>query len=290
MAETGDVAVPGMGKVPKKEATIGLVVVVTLVVVYYYKKKSSASSAPAATATSQYPPDGTVGNPSDPYSTDPATGQTYGNEAAGSGGTFGAYGSYSGGASGSGSGSGSDGDGDGESGGGLNDGSGSGSGGPPFSSNSEWSNWTIQQMQATDPAVNVGALTSAIGLYLAGQPVDPAQKQLVFNAIAIGGNPPVAGANGYPPNVRTNGSKGGGGGGGKGGKTARVPVTYGMRATQAVQAVEAAGFRAVTSPLRNPRDEYVSTGETPMGGKDAPVGSLVTIGVRQIHPKTTKKA
>ena len=225
MAET--VKVPGISQPLPKWAVFAGVGGVGVAIVLYYRHKSQ-SAQPAATTTDQYPPDGTVGNPADPYSTDPATGQTYGDEAAGSGGTFGAFGT-SGGSAGSGW----------DSSTGLytdpngntctNPGAdgycpGSG-GGPPFSTNDAWSNWVIGQMQTLNPNLDVGQLTDALGLYLAGQPVDPAQKTLILDAEAIGGPPPVAGTNGYPPNVRTNGHKGGAG-------TAANPVT-GLKQTGA---------------------------------------------------------
>lgn len=204
----GNVRLPVVGSVPKKTAAAGVAVVGVLVVVYYYRKKNSAASAAqqasqAASSTDQYPPDGTTGNPSDPYSTDPATGQTYGNEETGSGGSYGAYGS--GAASGlyydpvTGAYD-------------LTSPYGtmpSGSSGPPFASNSEWEAWVVQELELNDPNINVDNLTTALGLYLNGQPVSPAQKTLIFDATGAAGDPPVAGPNNYPPKVRTNGSTGG---------------------------------------------------------------------------------
>ena len=226
MAET--VHVPGVKQPMPKWAVFAGLGGVGVAIVLYYRSKNAAST-PAATRPDQYPPDGTVGNPADPYSTDPATGQTYGDEAVGSGGTFGAYGGLGGsGLSGWDSNTGLYTDPNGNT--CTNpDGSGycpgSSGGGPPFSTNDAWSLWVIQQMQTLNPNVNVGDLTDALGLYLAGQPVDPAQKTLVFDAEAVGGPPPVAGTNGYPPNVRTNGSKGGG-------SSATNPVT-GLKQTGA---------------------------------------------------------
>lgn len=192
MALEGNVTLPGGAKVPKQAAVAGVAAVAVLVGVYYYRKHKQAQQAPAATPTDQYPPDGTVGNPQDPYSTDPATGQTYGDEALGSGGTFGAFGGLgSGGGSGGG------------------DGSGGGSGGPPFADNPSWANWTIGQLLATNPNLDPGQLTDAIGVYLAGQQASATQKTLIFDAIAVGGDPPVAGPNGYPPKVQTGGNGGG---------------------------------------------------------------------------------
>jgi hypothetical protein len=186
----GTVKVPGAGRVPKGAAIAGLVAVGGLIAWHYVKKKNAATATPAATPTDQYPPDGTTGNPADPYSTDPATGATYGDEAAGSGGTFGAFGPGGSGIT-------------------MGTAGTTGTGGPPFSSNSAWTNWVITQMTTQNPALNVGALTNALGLYVEGQPVTAAQKTLVDDARAIGGDPPVAGASGFPPSVRTDGGKGG---------------------------------------------------------------------------------
>lgn len=75
--------------------------------------------------------------------------------------------------------------------------------GPPFANNSAWSNWAIQQMGSNDPNLNIGHLTTALGLYLNGQPLDAAQRRLVFSARGIAGDPPVAGPGGYPPKLKS---------------------------------------------------------------------------------------
>lgn len=190
-----DVTIPGTGsKVPKWAAYGGVAVVGVLVIMYYRNKQATAATAAAPTVASQYPPDGTTGNPADPYSTDPATGQTYGNEIAGSGGTFGAFTGTS------------------------SDGTGTvtqpyqTAGGPPFSNNSAWADWVIQELEAQQPGIDVATLTDAIGLYLNGQPMSAAERAYVFDAIAIAGDPPVAGPAGYPPKLQGNGSTGGTGG------------------------------------------------------------------------------
>lgn len=279
MAElTGTVNVPAVGKVPKKEAVIGAVVVVTLIIVYYVRKKNTTAAAAttaatAATATDQYPPDGTTGNPQDPYSTDPATNQTYGNEAAGSGGTYGAYGSgaasgqYYDPATGAYD---------------LSSPYGTSpvtqpyqtTGGPPFSSNSAWSDWVIQELQTLNPGIDAGALTSALGLYLDGQPVTAAEKSLILEATGIGGNPPVAGPGNYPPNVRLNG--------GKGGTTlVTVPRVTGDSREDAESALSSAGFKYVTKPARTtPGKGYTVTGQSPAAGTKADEGSTVTLTIR----------
>lgn len=282
MAE--DVGLPGGGKVSKKAAIAGVAVVVVLVI-YYYAKKSSSSASSATTAastTDQYPPDGTTGNPSDPYSTDPATGQTYGNEMAGSG-TFGAYGSLAGG-----------------SGGNYDPYSGMyydpatgqydlsapytgttqspylTAGGPPFASNSAWSDWVIQELAAQNTSIDTGALTNALGVYLAGQPVTAAQKTLIFDAIAIGGDPPVAGPGGYPPSVRAAQSPGPGTG-----STVIVPALKGDRVENATSALASLGLKPKFGP-RKTGVAYVVTSTSPAAGRRVAEGSTVTL---QIAPQ-----
>jgi len=220
---SGSVKVPGVGTVPKGAVAAGILGVLGLI---WWSKRKSSTAAPAGTGTDPFPPDGTSGDPTDPNSTDPATGMTYGDENSGStaaaygtaaqataldpypwDGTTGnandpysmdptsgtTYGNEGGGGSGGGGGS-----------------SPSGLPGPPFSSNSQWSQY------ATDYLVNTigeapGTVAADLGAYLAGQAVDATQESVINQAIAYAGQPPVAGASGYPPKIRIKGSKSGGG-------------------------------------------------------------------------------
>jgi len=269
-----DITIPGtQSKVSKPVAIAGLAAVGVLIVMYYRNKSASAATAAAtasqaASSTDQYPADGTTGDPSDPYSTDPATGQTYGNEAAGSGGTYGAYGT------------------DAASGlyydpetGAYDLSSPYGTttttepyqtaGGPPFSDNSAWSDWVIQELQAQNSSIDVGALTDALGLYLAGQPLTPAQKQYVFDAQAIGDNPPVAGPDGYPPNVKSEpGST-------SGTHQVAVPDVIGTGYGAAVNAIRRAGLKVPATPRVN--SNYVVTRQSPAAGTEVESGSTVTL-------------
>lgn len=264
-----DVAIPGThSKVSRPVAFAGLAGVGVLIIIYYRKKSATAAAAPATT-TSQYPPDGTSGNPSDPYSTDPATGQTYGNEAAGSGGTYGAYGS--GAASGQ-----------------YYDpatgaydltspyGTATGTtpyqtqGGPPFANNSAWSDWVIQELQAQNSAVNTGALTDALGLYLAGQPLNATERQLVFDATGVAGDPPVAGPNGYPPKLQGDGSTGGHP---HPSTTVAVPNVVGQKVGPAHNALVRAGLTVGNRPNSN----WIVTATAPKAGTKVARGHSVDI-------------
>ena len=73
---------------------------------------------------------------------------------------------------------------------------------------------------------------------------------------------------------------GGGGGGGGGGKSVRVPDVVGQRAANAISTIEAAGLETVTSPFRDPKREYVVTGQTPKGGATVPRRTVVVLRVR----------
>jgi hypothetical protein len=196
---SGEVSIPHVGKFPKAAVVIGVGGVIVLI--YYQSKKNAAAAASTAAAatgpnatdpnagagyyggggsyatglqsSASYPWDGTYNNTSDPYSMDSATGQTYGTE-----GYSGSVSSYSGGTS-----------------------------GPPFSTNAQWSQYVLSYYSGSD---NLQALTDAIGLYLNGGTVSAAQQGLINDATAIGGTPPVAGPNGYPPSIRTAGSTAGG--------------------------------------------------------------------------------
>ena len=296
----GDVQVPAVGKVPKKVAVGSVVVVGVLVAVYYVRKKNSASAATtaaaAATSADQYPPDGTTGNPQDPYSTDPATGETYGDESVGSG-LYGAYGTGAelqdeedNGATDTYPWDGTVGDeadpysldpatgvtfGD--------EGLATGATPPATSAvttNAEWEQSVLTGLPAADPSIDVGALDTALGLYLNGQPVSAAQQALVFQATGFAGDPPVDGPAGYPPAVRTNGETGPAPGGG----TVTVPGVVSERVNDGEAKITAAGLvpNVNSGGPRNPKDEYTIWSQTPGAGKKVAKGSTVDLAIRQI--------
>lgn len=219
----GNVKIPGVGEVPKIAVGGGLAVTGYLIWRARTKSAAAAAPSPGGATADPYPSDGTIGNPNDPYSVDPATGVTYGDESVGYSGNQVAPSSQNAGdaypwdgtynnpddpysmdtSSGT-----TYGD-EGFSGG--SGGSGGTSGGPPFSTNAQWSQYAITTLTTDDPGVNVGQLTTALGAYIAGGKVTTAQESLIQQAIAVAGTPPVAGAGGNPPGINVGGSKAGGG-------------------------------------------------------------------------------
>jgi len=188
----------GGKKIPRNTAIAGAVIAAVVIAAAVHRSRKAAGSSGAAAAGS-YPPDGTVGNPADLYSTDPATGQTYGDEQAGAG-----YGGAAGtDAQGYPLGSPAD----------LawqNSLGGAGgyvaypvtgtSGGPPFTDNGQWAQYVEQYFTGTLGAAP-GPIADALGKYLSGEPVTPAQQSLIEQAIAFAQRPPVAGTNGMPPSI-----------------------------------------------------------------------------------------
>jgi Fibronectin type III domain len=210
---SGDVKVPGISKpLPKAAVFGGLALTGVLIVVYYRDHKASSASSAAAEPASgalgadsglntdlgpdsgdAYPWDGSYGNSTDPYSLDPSSGQTYGDESGGA--FYSSPGSSSGG----------------------------GAAGPPFSNNQQWSAYAIQQL--TNDGKNAGNVTTALGLYLSGKVLDADEQSIVYAAIGVAGAVPVSASDGYPPKIRTAGD------GHKGGTSFAVNPVKGLKAT-----------------------------------------------------------
>lgn len=188
-----DVKVPGVGTVPKKGVAVGLGVLALVLGIAWYRHSRNASAAAASPATQP-----------DPNAIDPATGLTYGEEAAGiqagdlaGGGT--GYGDTSGivGYSANGQPVYADQVGYGPT--------------PNFVNNAAWSQ-AAQQYLVASTGADAGTVAAALGTYLAGQPLTQAQASVVQQAIAFFGQPPQAGSNGYPPSLNLSGASGSTGG------------------------------------------------------------------------------
>ena len=262
----GTVKVPGMGAVKKKTAVYGGIgaVVLVLGVWWYRQRKASSSGSAASTGTA------TGSQATDPAGNtgtiDPATGYVYGSpedqQALATASGYGAPYDTS------------------QLGGGLG-GYYYGPGGstqtvPPgpgnFADNAEWAQYAETYMIDTLSA-DANSVGNALGKYITGQPVDSTQQNIVQEAIAVAGYPPVSGPGGYPPNIRT--SSGGGGGGGGGSQTL-VPNVNGRDAGEAHNLIQAAGLVPVEGE-RGQQPHWVVTSTRPAGGKTVTKGTRVII-------------
>ena len=253
------------GSPVKKGYVIAGAGVVGAAVVYgYVKNKKAASTAaaaasPAAASTSAsaaygtdpYPPDGTYGNPDDPYSTDPATGETYGDEQALGSGSVGYSGDL----------------------------------GEPlvtstseFTNNAEWAQYAQQYLTSTVGS-DAGTVSAALGAYIAGSPVTADQQTIIEQAIAFAGYPPVAGSTGYPPSVNLQqGSTA------PASTTVAVPSVTGQDAAAAEAAITAAGL--TPSPSGTPAGTQTVSAESPAAGTQVTQGSVVTLTLTTTTKKT----
>jgi hypothetical protein len=286
-ALAGDVTIPKVGKLPKVAVYGGVAGVLGLIIWQNHKAKSAAATA----TTDPYPPDGSTGNPSDPNSTDPATGATYGDEAAGylgassgAGSPFGGSGGTAGTISSAGafpwdgtynnpndpysmdSATGNTYGAEGYT--GVGPGGGTTPTGPPFSTNAQWSQYVLNYFVQNQYA-DIAGRTDAVGEYIAGAQVTTAQKQYIDDAIAVGGPPPVAGSGGFPPSIRV------GGGSTTTTGTATVPKVVGMTNVQAAAAIRAVGLVPGPQATRT----GVVNSQTPGPGTKVQKGSTVDIGI-----------
>jgi hypothetical protein len=191
MAET--VNVPGIGPARKPLVLGGLAVLAVILGIAWYRHSKNK----AAAATDQ-------GLQQDPNAIDPATGLTYGEEAAGiASGTLAGAGTPYGDTSGL---IGYDAQGQPI----YADTVGYGPA-PSFTTNANWAQGAESYLVATTGA-DAGVVAAALGTYIAGQPLTDAQAQIVQSAIAFFGQPPQAGSNGYPPSLKLSGQPGSTGG------------------------------------------------------------------------------
>jgi PASTA domain len=259
---------PIVGKVPKGWviAVVGGSVVVGGYLWYRHKQNAVATSSTATTSSTAptgtgadttgdpYPPDGTYGNPEDPYSTDPETGMTYGDE------------QLYGGDSGYGLGS------------GYYPGTGvttTGTGGTPgpgsFTTNADWASYAEEQLQGV---VDPTSLSAALGVYLTGRPANDDQVSLIDQAIAIAGYPPVSGPGNNPPGI----VQGSGGGGGK--PKVKVPNVVGQDVDAAARTLTGAGFQ-VSHPSLKAGHGYTVTAEQPPAGRSVDQGRTITLTIKE---------
>lgn len=260
MADPLDGTVNLFGRPVKKGWVIGAGVVAGGVTIYYMRRKAaSAAAAPAQSSAAPagptaagdpYPPDGTTGNPSDPYSTDPATGMTYGDEANGgaTGNGVSGLGGYYGNTSLYGAGTGYEQPGS-------------------FTSNAYWAQY-VEQLMGSD---GNDSISQAIGAYISGADVTGAGVSIIEQAIAVAGYPPVAGSGGYPPSINAGGSGAP--------ATVAVPDVVGQTLAAAQAAISGAGLS-----YSGPSGTGTVASQSPASGTQVPAGSAVTVTAKTAAP------
>lgn len=265
-------------RVKKGYVIAGGLVVGSAVIYGWYKNKQAAADTTSDTTTADtttagdysdsgdsYPSDGSVGDPSDPDSIDPTSGMTYGDEGAFSSG-YGALDTY----------------GDTYGYGGYY--SGTSSGETAYETNGQWA------QSAEDYLVNsVGAdattVAAALGKYVTGQAVTADQMDVIEQAIAFVGYPPVNGTDGYPPNIRqtpttTTTTSGG---------TVTVPNVVGQEVWEAEQALSAVGLKG-SGPAAVSGQTHIVTATSPAAGTSVATGSTVTLSYKTTSATSTPPA
>jgi LysM repeat protein len=71
-----------------------------------------------------------------------------------------------------------------------------------FTSNAAWSQ-AAQEYITNYSGGDAATVSAALGAYITGSYVTPAQQNIIEQAIAFDGAPPQSGANGYPPSINT---------------------------------------------------------------------------------------
>jgi PASTA domain-containing protein len=149
-----------------------------------------------------------------------------------------------------------------------------------FTSNAQWSQYVesyLEQNEGADPTT-VG---NAIGKYITGQPLTADMIQVVQNAIAIGGYPPVAGPNGNPPNYVTANQPTGGGGNPPPPTGILVPNVVALRLADATGALTAAGLK-IGGAKQIKGVSQVVTSQNPSAGTSVQAGSTVMVTAKKV--------
>lgn len=77
-----------------------------------------------------------------------------------------------------------------------------------YTNNAQWSQAAQSTLVTDDPSVDPGTIATALGLYITGGAVTAEQQQLIEQAIAMQGYPPIGGPNGFPPSIKTSSGTG----------------------------------------------------------------------------------
>lgn len=143
---------------------------------------------------------------------------------------------------------------------------------PAPTTNAQWMSNAVTAL--TTEGYNAAATQAALGLYITGGSVSPDQASIIQAAIAIEGNPPQPGSDGYPPAIKQGGGGGGGGQGG-GGNQVSVPNVVGKTAGQAHNILVNAGLHPVAD--KGQKATWIVSYTQPAAGQKVPRGDNVLI-------------
>jgi hypothetical protein len=245
MALEGTVKTP-LGPMKKKTAMIAGGGAILLIGVVYYRSKKAAAANAAATSAAATTDANQTG-------IDPATGFAYGSAedsaALAQMGGIG-YTPYGGGGGGT----------TGQFPTGV---------GPPFTTNAAWGQYCEQTMGSSGS----DSIAAALGHYLTGSPLQSGESTIVDQAIAVGGYPPTAGPNGFPPGLNTSNPTTGG--------TVKVPNVVGQETGAGDRVLTAAGLKFSHPTLTKAGSTIIS--ETPPAGTVVPTGTTIAVGIKEKH-------
>jgi hypothetical protein len=142
--------------------------------------------------------------------------------------------------------------------------------------NAQWDQAAITQL--TQDGWDSQTVAGALGTYLNGQEVNSSQVAVVDAAIGVEGYPPIAGASGYPPAIKTGGTTGGGQ---SGGGQATVPNVVGERKITAIAKLKAAGFPSTFTPTATGHLEMFVASQSPAAGSKVNPGTTVHLVVKR---------
>lgn len=146
-------------------------------------------------------------------------------------------------------------------------------------SNTQWMADAEQALTATG-GYDITTVSAALGKYLTGGTLTSDQAQIVQAAMALVGNPPQAGANGYPPGIHV-GAPTGQTGTTPAGGTVTVPKLDGQSVNAAIGTLTSLGLKYKLSSVRNPASTYVVNSQTPGAGAKVAKGSTVDLGIKK---------
>lgn len=140
-----------------------------------------------------------------------------------------------------------------------------------YTNNAQWAQASVTYLMSIEPNSNPSTISDALGLYIAGQPVSDTQKQICEQAIAFEGLPPVAGANGNPPNFVTGSNPPTGSG------TVVVPNVVGLGLDRARVILDDAGLKH-RNWTQGEKDIWNQiTHQSPAAGTKVKVGTYINI-------------